>query len=150
MISRERSNANTEATPKLTVQAVGMTIGPDHGILHVDWQLTNLTSEPIEILEGWLPHGRFLGERQAFEPALDLAAGESAIIQRSVRYAAEPGEIIENAFLNLRVRYGGQPWRVLTRMRVECGFAGALGLIVEAVTMHRIGFSEAATERGHP
>lgn len=158
MIFREMSNATAITAPQLGVKLAGIALGPDRGIIRVGWQLTNLTSEAtesigdstIEILETWLPHGGFFGEREAFEPVLKLAAGESAMIERSVRYAAEPGEVVENAFLNLRVLFDGRLWRVLIRMRAHRSAKGAVDLRVEAVTAHRAGFAQAPVEDERP
>lgn len=111
------------------------------------WRLTNLTDQPIQILNTWLPHGEFLAERQPFDPPLVLTAGESCRIERSIRYSRAPGETVENAFLNLRVHVWAQTWRVLTRMRVERADTGLVRIAVEAVTSHREGFAETETAR---
>jgi len=122
--------------------------GPERGIIRVDWRVTNLTDAPIEVLETWLPHGRFFAERQALEPPLILLAGASAVVRRNVRYAAEPGEVVENAFLNLRVRFGGRLWRALARMRVQCALDGDVRLAVQALTVDQVGFAETVTQEG--
>ncbi len=134
------------ATPRLSVFPDGVTAGPEPGLAHVCWQLTNLTQEPVELLECWLPHGRFRGERQAFEPVRVLAAGASTRISRDVQYDAASGETFENAFLILRLRFGSRPWRVLTRMTVSCTQPNDLNLVVEAVTAHPVGFTGAGRE----
>jgi hypothetical protein len=108
----------------------------------------NPTHAPLQVVEGWLPHGRFFAERQTFAPPLTLPAGACATIDRAVRYVAEPGEAIENAFLILRVRWCEQSWRVLTRLRVACLAPSAVTLAVEVVTTHPVGFAHGTLDDG--
>lgn len=143
------SKAAMDIAPRMSVTPAGVSVEADGRAARVDWEVTNAGSEPLQILETWLPHGRFFGERQAFEPALFLGAGATAIIRRGVRYVADPEGVVENAFLNLRVRYGGRLWRILVRVRAHSTTkspAPSLGLTVEAITVHPIGFALAGTE----
>jgi hypothetical protein len=136
------AETNTTIGPKLDVKPTGVARGPQRGLLNVAWRISNLASLPVQIVETWIPHGRFFAARQALEPSIYLLEGESATVHRSVRFVAEPGEIVENAFLNLRVRYGGGLWRILTRLRVEPTAANSVSIVVEAVTTHPVGFAE--------
>src|SRR5712692_6808521 len=96
---KHKAGMTTDAAPLLAVKPVGVREGPHVGLLDVDWQVSNGTDASTEVLEAWLPHGQFFGERQALHPVLNLAAGESSVIQRTVRCVAEPGAIVENGFL---------------------------------------------------
>jgi hypothetical protein len=58
---------------------------------------------------------------------------------RDVDIAAADGNIVENAFLILRVRWRDDPWRVFTRMRALITPDGAVTPIVELVTASPIG-----------
>jgi hypothetical protein len=135
------------AAPQLQVTPVGIAVEPECGVLHVRWQLANPTAAPLELVDSWLPHGRFFAERQAFQPPLTLPAGARGIVERSVRCVAEPGEVIENAFLILRVRWCGQPWRVLARLRVERLVPDSVVVAVEAVTTQPVGFTRTTPEK---
>lgn len=133
--------------PVLDVTAVDAGRDICSGDLVVCWRLRNLGAEPIAIHETWLPHGRFLAERRLIDPPLDLASGAECLLQRTVRHSAANGEVVENAFLNLRVSIGHDAddiWRLLARMRVVTGATGLVRLTVEAVTWHKEGFAEAA------
>jgi hypothetical protein len=106
------------------------------------WRLTNLTDATMEALESWLPHGRFQAPREAFDPVVSLPPHGGCVVSRIVAITAEPGEVVENAFLNLRVRAGGQEYRVLARMRVLRGDDGSIDAKVDAVTAQPVGFSQ--------
>ena len=142
------SHAITGAAPQLSVQPVDVSVEPGGGAVQVAWHIANLTSEPLDIREVWLPHSRFWSERCALHPALPVPAGDRALLRQRVRSDAASGEVVENAFLHLTVYWGGHPWRVLARMRVERSAAGCVGLVVEAITTHRVGFARALADDG--
>ena len=109
-------------------------------VWRIGWQVANLGGKQVEIVEAWLPHGRFRAEREPFSPPLVLDAGESTLVYSRVRCSAEPGEIVENAFLILRAGFGARDWRVFSRLRVERTGLDSIGLTVEKVTAHPVGF----------
>ncbi len=106
----------------------------------VAWRLANLSDLPVQIQESWLPHSQFFAERLRYTPPLHLAAGVRLLIRRNVRCDPDRGSV-ENAFLNLRVHYGHQTWRVLVRMRVGWTAKQLARPVVEAVTLHQVGFA---------
>jgi hypothetical protein len=104
-------------------------------LIEVRWLLQNLGAEPLELEESWLPHGQFRGERQAFEPPVSLAPQGTLTHSREVDVAAATGSVIENAFLILRVRWQGKPWRVFARIRAAVALDHSIQPIVELVTV---------------
>ena len=100
----------------------------------VAWQITNSGLQAIELEESWLPHGKFRGARQAFEPHLILPAGATGLHQRMVDVIVMPGGVVENAFLILQARCQGELWRIFVRMRVEAPADRNARPIVEAIT----------------
>jgi hypothetical protein len=132
------------AEPRLEVRPVSIGPGPEAGTYQIRWRLDNLNDEPVEVLESWLPHSQFLAPREGLQPPLALPLRGSRFIARVVRLQAEPGQTIENAFLNLRVQYRGEPWRVLVRMRVEHPAPDSVSVNREAISAHRVGFAGAS------
>jgi hypothetical protein len=124
------------------VQAAAIDPATEPGRLGVVWQVTNLSDAVIDVLETWLPHGRFFAERETLVPPIALVAGTSATIRRIVRYSAKPGEVVENAFLNLELRAEAQRWLVLARMRVSHAADGRVDVEMESVTTQPVGFSQ--------
>jgi hypothetical protein len=116
--------------------------------LKVRWRLNNQTSEAIEILETWLPHSDFFAARQNLDPPIRAGANELVDIERTVRLPAGDAEV-ENAFLNLRVRYAGTKrpvWRLMVRMRVRTAHEGPASVRVESITQHEDGFAESVRD----
>jgi hypothetical protein len=111
------------------------------GQIEAVWRISNSSSRPVELLETWLPHGRFHAARQAIDPPILLPPGQVGEVDREIRLSAEPGEDVENAFLNLQVRYRGVLWRMLVRLRVGLEFSGAMTITVESITSHPVGFA---------
>ena len=52
-----------------------------------------------------------------------------------------PGQVVENAFLILRVRCGDASWRVLTRLTLRYGDDRVPAIVPEAITTQPIGFA---------
>jgi hypothetical protein len=140
------TGAKEDSAALLNVRPLGIDLDPERRSCSACWSLENRTGERLEIVEAWLPHSGFFCGRETFEPQVDMRAGESAVLCRSVRYAAETGVTVENAFLNLLLKFRNQPWRVLTRMRVARRSWSEATMVVEAITAHRVGFAEAKTE----
>ena len=107
----------------------------------VTWNVRNLDQEPLEIVAGRLPHSQFRAEEKQLSPNRYLLTGESTHLEFEVSCNGLPGAVVENAFLILSVRWSGEPWRVLARMRVVMDEESRPQTITELVTTQRIGFS---------
>jgi hypothetical protein len=127
------------SVPQLSIQAGA--ISGEAIALSVTWRVLNRSGDELRILDSWLPHGRFFGERRPFNPPLRLRLGESLEFDRAIRLSAEPGETVENAFLNLRLADGQDEWRVLARLRVQLAVDGGAKIDVESITAHPVGFA---------
>ncbi len=121
----------------LVVRSAGV---PDQWL--VTWRLANQGDRPLAVLAAWKPHGRFRAPERAFDPPLRLAPGESLTLDLAVTGGGEPGEVVENAFLILRVRWGEAPWRVLARLTLTYGADRVPAIECAALTTQPIGFSE--------
>src|SRR5688572_15055586 len=84
----------------------------------IRWEIANLSRGPVELVEVWLPHSGFNAARHVLEPSRTLLPRETVIFETGVRCSAQPGEIVENAFVILRVGSDGREWRVFARLRV--------------------------------
>ena len=87
--------------------------------------MRNAGDEPIELLEAWLPHGRFRAEAVPLTAQLPLASGASVRLAFTVVFDEPPGELVENAFVILQVRRRNEVWRVLTRLAVTADADGS-------------------------
>lgn len=103
------------------------------------WQVTNATGDPIRLVSVQAPHGKFSAQPMDLNKVLV----ESAVVEQMVRVDAAAGEDIENAFVIFRVGSGDQTRRVLFRLRVHIGDDGTPAPVIEAITSHPVGFSEA-------
>lgn len=112
----------------------------------VVWNVRNLGQEPLEIVAGRLPHSQFRAEERQLRPSLVVLAGESTRLEFEVSCNGLPGAVVENAFLILSVRWSGEPWRVLARMRVVLDDESGPQTTTELVTTQRIGFSTEKAE----
>ena len=63
-------------------------------------------------------------------------------VEQTVRIEGAAGEDIENAFVIFVVVKEKETWRVLFRVRVHLGSDGTPAPVVEAMSTHRVGFSE--------
>ena len=94
----------------------------------------------MRLVESWLPHGKFRGEKRAHDRM--LAPSEVAELELRARCAEATGTVVENCFLILQVRLGDSAWRVLTRVRVTVDPGGAPVPAREVVTAQRVGFAD--------
>ncbi len=102
------------------------------------WRVTNETGGEVQLLSVRAPHARFHAEAAD----LDLAVTATARVEMKVRVEAAPGEEIENAFVILIARREHETWRLMFRVRVRLDDRGTPWPIVEALTTHRVGFTE--------
>ena len=102
------------AEPRLDVEPAGVRSGeaPDEWV--VTWRIRNEGARPALLVESWLPHGKFRGEKLSHQRT--LAPRKTVELELAARCAEAPGTVVENCFLILRVRSGETAWRVLARL----------------------------------
>ena len=103
------------------------------------WKVTNASGEPVRLVSVQAPHGKFRAEPMDLNKVL----ADNAVVEQTVRVDGQPGGDIENAFVIFLVGSGDQTWRVLFRLRVHINDDGSPAPVIEAVTSHPVGFSEA-------
>ncbi len=128
------------ANPCITVLQAGGASG-GAGAWGVAFEVRNEGDAPVELLEAWLPHGRFRAEAVPLSEQPLLASGASVRLEFTVGFDEPTGELVENAFMILRVRWEGQEWRVLTRLAVMADGDGRPVAATELITAHPVGFS---------
>ena len=114
---------------------------PSPGRWLVAWRIQNLDQQPLQILAGRLPHGKFRGDEKEFTPVPRLSRNESAKVEFTVACSEAPGAVIENAFLILRLLRLETVWWVFARLRVTTDEKGAPHAITELITTKPTGFS---------
>jgi hypothetical protein len=105
----------------------------------VRWRVTNVGSDHVRLVAVRAPHSRFCSDTLD----LNVVVIETAGIDQTLHVEAAPGEDIENAFVIFVVVKEHETWRVLFRARVHVGSDGTPAPAVEAMSTHRVGFSEA-------
>jgi hypothetical protein len=88
----------------------------------VRWRIRNNGDQPIGLLSGQHPHSQFRTPKTAVHR--DVGRGGSADLVLPVQFKELPGVIVENPFLILVFREGGESWRLLARVRVTAGTQG--------------------------
>jgi len=122
--------------PKLRLEPVEAT--RTNGTWRTWWRVTNEGGGEVRLLSIRAPHARFRAE-----PAdLDVMVATAARVEMKVRVEAAPGEEIENAFVILIARREHETWRLMFRVRIRLDDRGSPWPIVEALTTHRVGFTE--------
>ncbi len=129
------------ANPSITVLQTGVASG-GAGAWDVAFEVRNEGDGQVELLEAWLPHGRFRAEAVPLSGQAALGSGASVLLEFTVGFDEPPGELVENGFVILRVRWQGQEWRVLTRLAVTAGSDGSPVAVTELITAHPVGFSQ--------
>ena len=107
----------------------------------IGWRVQNVGREPIEILSVWLPHDKFAGDQQVFDPPIQLMPDESRLLEVCVACNEAPGSVVDNAFVILGLRWMGQAWRAFARQRVTIDAHGVPHPCCEAISAHPVGFS---------
>jgi hypothetical protein len=128
--------------PNIQVQQDGSAraAGRDHWIMR--WRIDNFGSAPLSVLAARLPHGKFRSDEKSFDPAIEIAAGDSGRIEIEARCAEPPGAEVENAFVILRVSQAGAPWLILARQRIHIDKEGTPNSATEWITAQPVGFAE--------
>ncbi len=127
-------------SPSISVLQTSRASG-EPGAWQVAFEVRNTGSEPVELLEAWLPHGRFRAEAVPLSAQPPLASGASTRLEFTVGFDEPPGEYVENAFVILRVRWENEEWRVLTRLAVTADADGSPIASTELITTQPVGFS---------
>lgn len=128
------------ASPTVSVLQAGHASG-EPGAWNVAFVVRNEGDGPVELLEAWLPHGRFRAEAVPLTAHSPLASGANTRLTFTVGFDEPAGELVENAFVILRVRWQGQEWRVLTRLAVTADADGSPLASTELITTQPVGFS---------
>ena len=129
------------SSPSISVLQDGRASGKS-GAWRVAFDVRNAGDEPVELLEGWLPHGRFRADAVPLTAEPPLVSGASVHLDFTVAFDEPPGEFVENAFVILRVRWRDEEWRVLTRLAVTADADGSPIASTELITAHPVGFSQ--------
>lgn len=127
-------------SPSISVLQKGRASGAP-GAWDVAFEARNEGDAPVELVAAWLPHGRFRAEAVSLSEQPPLASGASVRLEFTVRFDEPPDELVENAFVILRVRWEGQEWRVLTRLAVTAEADGSPIASTELITAQPVGFS---------
>ena len=83
--------------------------------VRASWRVENRTGAPLSLREAWIPHEKFRGARETFEPPRALAPGASLVVEQLVAFDAAVDAGLENSFVVLRFDEG----RVFARLRVD-------------------------------
>ena len=126
--------------PSISVLQSGRASGGT-GAWHVVFEVKNTGDGTVELLEAWLPHGRFRADAVPLTDHARLGSGASVPLAFNVVFDEPPGELVENAFVILRVRWRDEEWRVLTRLAVTSDADGSPLAATELITFHPVGFS---------
>jgi hypothetical protein len=102
------------------------------------WRIVNAETESVRIVGAMAPHSQFRGETSLDREIRGKASTQVPLV---VRVEGPPGSEIENAFVIVLVQRGDERWRVLARLRVALEEAGRPRPRVEALSVHRVGFS---------
>ena len=115
--------------PSLAVQQASA--DPTGDAWHINWRITNTGRDPIALHSAWLPHGRFRSQEWQLDPPLHIPAGGEATLESRVKWQEEPGTVVENGFLILRL----DGWRVFARLTIIRLPDGSPQAICEGVTL---------------
>ncbi len=128
--------------PQVLVEQASRRSGSSPRQWLVAWRIRNPGREPLQLLESWVPHGRFrCGKRELSPPAV-LPPGGATELELPVECDEPPGAVVENAFLILRVVEQEQEWRVLVRLTVTFDRDGAPESATESVTTQLVGIPQ--------
>jgi hypothetical protein len=104
----------------------------------VRWRIRNAGPDAATIHAAWLPHGRFRSQEWRLDPPLVVPAGGEGLLDSSVAWNEQPGTVVENGFLILRLDGG---LRVFARLRITSGADWAPAAVCESVTVSPAGGS---------
>lgn len=130
-----------EAAPEVALRQVRAAREDPQAGWSIAWVIENKGVNNLEILAARLPHGQFKSEEHRFEPALELAPGQSGEFQTSVDCDEPAGLVTENAFVIFSVIWSGEAWRIFVRVRVVVDPDGRPETATEWITTQKVGFS---------
>jgi hypothetical protein len=124
----------TPVEPRVRVTVASLErVSADKSHWSVAWTIHNDGSDPLELTDAWIPHGRFRGDGR-IPVNVSLPPRASTTLEFRVAAAESPGTVVENAFLILRATQQHEAWRVFTRMRVEFDADSTPVPVLEAIT----------------
>ena len=109
---------NRDDPPRVEILPLACQAGEAAGRWRCAWEVVNLGPRELLIEAAWLPHGRFRAETVSYAPPRRLAPRARTRLEGVVSSAGTAGEVVENAFLILRVCWGEAAWRVLARLTI--------------------------------
>jgi hypothetical protein len=114
------------------------------------WEIANAGGQPLWLAAAWLPHGRFRAPERVYRPPRALPPGAITRLARVVSCEGRVEEVVENAFLILRVATAdGRPWRVLARLTIRFDAAGRPSQHLALLTCQPVGFAQHRTLEEH-
>jgi len=131
-------------SPAIELQQVSVRRHTPAGDWSVVWKAENRGARSLQVTSVRLPHGQFKSTEKRFEPAVELAPGETVEFQTLVHCDEAPGLVTENAFVIFNVIWIGEEWRIFVRIRVVVDRNGEPGSATELVSAQKVGFSGVA------
>ncbi len=132
--------AQTTEPPRAAIEPAGYQPGPDPGRWRVSWRIRNQGTAALQLLDAHIPHHRFHAGHQPLAGA--LPPGDSTRIELDITHGAQTGDIIDNAFLIVRVAQAGMEWRVFARLRVTIGPDGEPDNTCQVTLTQPVGVAE--------
>src|SRR5215470_1485772 len=111
-------------SPQILVRQVSLHPGDGMGLWRIRWCVENLGFHLLRLKTARFPHGQFRAAEQSLDPTISLDHGENTEFETAVGCNAEPGAIVENAFVIFAATWQGRPWRIFVRLRVSVNEQG--------------------------
>ena len=127
--------------PRIRIEQDTAQRKPAPNLWKVTWSIHNLADSPLTILAARLPHGKFRGKEIQLKRPLDLEPNGTGYLELEAQCDEAPGNVIENAFLIMRVVWVANEWLLLARFRVFINTDGTLSTTTERITAQLVGFS---------
>jgi hypothetical protein len=123
--------------PQVRIEPAGEATREGEG-WRTTWRIVNADPDVVRVVGAIAPHSQFRGESPLDREIRGNASTQLSLV---VRVDGAPGSEIENAFVIVLIQRGDEQWRVLARLRVPLEDDGRPRPRVEAVSVHRVGFS---------
>ena len=133
----------TDKSPQISLKQVWLHPEAGKRLWRIGWHVENPGCHPVQLKAVRFPHGQFKSDEQRFTPAFRLGHGEGVEFEANIACDAEPGAIVENAFIIFSATWLDQPWRIFVRLRVSVNEKGEPAALTELVTAQQVGFSAA-------
>jgi hypothetical protein len=133
--------ASSKDGPKIVAHQIYRTKGVGSRRWVFGWRIQNLTSQPIDFLAAWCPHGQFRSSEKTFDPPFHIAAGEDSTLELTVLCDGPAGAVVENGFLILTSSWLNNRWRIFVRLRIVFDKSGEPDAETELISTQRVGFS---------